>query len=119
MTRLEQLSAVYWDLYKDVYGIHPRLVNTSNWTEEQFEANLKILGALIEDQEDARLEAEEFASTDFEMRILTLLSTGAKDRQMALRWVHEAEGTGGDDEYLCHRLGLPYNYFSKTAENFA
>jgi len=30
---------------------------------------------------------------------------------MALRWIHEAEDTGGDNEYLCYTLGLPYRYF--------
>jgi len=40
-----------------------------------------------------------------------LLLSGAKDREMAMRWVHEAEGSDGDDEYLCFLLGLPYRYF--------
>jgi len=30
---------------------------------------------------------------------------------MALRWIHEAEGSNGDEEYLCHLIGLPYGYF--------
>jgi hypothetical protein len=29
---------------------------------------------------------------------------------MALRWIHEAEGSDGDDEYLCFRAGVPYGY---------
>jgi hypothetical protein len=29
---------------------------------------------------------------------------------MALRWIHEAEGSDGDDEYLCFRSGVPYGY---------
>jgi hypothetical protein len=37
--------------------------------------------------------------------------SGAKDREMAMRWIHEAEGSNGDDEYLCFLLGLPYRYF--------
>jgi hypothetical protein len=43
-----------------------------------------------------------------------LLRSGAKDRAMALRWVHEAEETNGDDEYLCYTVGLPYGYFRET-----
>jgi hypothetical protein len=49
---------------------------------------------------------------EFEMRMLDLLRSGAKDREMALRWIHEAEDTGGDDEYLCYTLGLPYRYLA-------
>jgi len=45
---------------------------------------------------------------------LSLLQTGAKNRAMALRWIHEAEGSNGDDEYLCFLLGLSYGYFRKT-----
>jgi len=30
---------------------------------------------------------------------------------MALRWIHEAEGSNGDDEFLCYLMGLPYRYF--------
>ena len=43
------------------------------------------------------------------------MSSGAKSFEMALRWIHEAEETGGDDEYLCYCVGLPYGYFRKTA----
>jgi hypothetical protein len=59
------------------------------------------------------LASEERAAHDFEMRMLSLLQSGAKDREMALRWVHEAEGSDGDDEYLCFLVGLPYGYFRK------
>jgi hypothetical protein len=45
------------------------------------------------------------------MRVQSVLACGAKDRAMALRWIHEAEGTTGDDEFLCYTLGLPYRYF--------
>jgi hypothetical protein len=43
----------------------------------------------------------------------SLLMSGAKDYQMALRWVHEAEGSDGDDDYLCFLIGLPYGYFGR------
>ena len=41
--------------------------------------------------------------------------SGARTREQALRWIHEAEGTQGDDEYLCFTVGLPYGYFRKAA----
>jgi hypothetical protein len=69
------------------------------------------LSVTIAEEERVRKESEEKASHDFEMRMLGLLQTGARDREMAMRWVHEAEGSGGDDEYLCYLLGLPYRYF--------
>ena len=49
MTKLEQLSYEYWDLYKDVYGVRPRDVDTSAWTIEDFEAELRRLIVLLPD----------------------------------------------------------------------
>jgi hypothetical protein len=111
MTTLEQYACQYWDMYKDAYGVRPRGIDTSLWTLADFEREFECLGAVIEQEEILRKEAEAKAQHDFEMRVLSLLQTGAKDRAMALRWVHEAEGSDGDDEYLCFLLGLPYRYF--------
>jgi hypothetical protein len=47
--------------------------------------------------------------------MMSLMMAGAKTREQALRWVHEAEGSNGDDEYLCYLLGLPYGYFRRAA----
>jgi len=115
MTDLEQAQCTYWDMYKDAYGVRPRGVDTSGWTLEHFEAEAKILGAAIEQSEIERKAAEAKAQHDFEMRVQGLLMSGAKDRDMALRWIHEAEGSNGDDEYLCFTQGLPYSYFRKAA----
>lgn len=112
MTTLEQYACTYWDMYKDAYGVRPRGIDTSTWTEEQFEAEFVSLSRTIDAEYKDQVAREEVAQHDFEMRMLGLLQTGAKDRAMALRWIHEAEGTGGDDEYLCYTLGLPYRYFS-------
>jgi hypothetical protein len=48
------------------------------------------------------------------MRVQGLMMSGAKSYEMALRWIHEAEGSDGDEEYLCFLVGLPYGYFRKV-----
>ena len=111
MTVLEQYSCQFWDMYKDAYGVRPRGIDTSSWSESDFEREFVSLSRTIDANYKEQLEQEERAMHDFEMRMLGLLQTGARDREMALRWIHEAEGTGGDDEYLCYTLGLPYRYF--------
>ena len=118
MTTLEQYACTYWDMYKDAYGVRPRGIDTSSWSESDFEAEFVSLSRTIDANYKEQLEQEERAMHDFEMRMLGLLQTGARDREMAMRWIHEAEGTGGDDEYLCYTLGLPYRYFvvDKVAE---
>ena len=113
MSTLEQYACQFWDMYKDAYGVRPRGIDTTEWTEEQFEAEFVSLAKTIDENYTEQLAREEVAKHDFEMRMLSLLQTGATDRDMAMRWVHEAEGSNGDDEYLCFLLGLPYRYFIK------
>ena len=115
MSTLEQYACQYWDMYKDAYGVRPRGIDTSTWTEADFEQEFASLGSVIEREEADRKVAEDKAMHDFEMRMQTLMMTGAKDRATAMRWIHEAEGSNGDDEYLCFLLGLPYMYFRKVA----
>ena len=113
MNTLEQYACQYWDMYKDAYGVRPRGIDTTDWTETQFEAEFVQLGKTIDANYKEQMAQEAVAQHDFEMRVLSLLQTGAKTREMALRWIHEAEGSNGDDEYLCYLLGLPYRYFIK------
>ncbi len=113
MTVLEQYACQYWDMYKDAYGVRPRGIDTSAWDEATFEAEFVGLSKTIDENYKVQLESEEKAMHDFEIRMLDLLMSGATDRAMALRWIHEAEETNGDDEYLCYTLGLPYRYFVK------
>ena len=114
MTTLEQYACQFWDMYKDAYGVRPRGIDTSGWTEEQFEAEFVSLSKTIDANYKEQLIAEEQATIDFEMRVQGLMMSGAKSYEMALRWIHEAEGSDGDEEYLCFLVGLPYGYFRKV-----
>jgi len=111
MTVLEQMACQFWDMYKDAYGVRPRGIDTAAWDEATFEAEFNYLQDLIAKNEQEREIAEREATQTFEQRIQELYACGAKDRAMALRWIHEAEGSNGDDEFLCYLVGLPYRYF--------
>jgi hypothetical protein len=115
MSTLEQYACQYWDMHKDAYGVRPRGIDTTNWTEADFEAEFVTLAREIESSYQAQLVREAIATHEFEMRMQDLMRSGAKDRTMALRWIHEAEGSNGDDEFLCYLVGLPYGYFRKVA----
>ena len=115
MTVLEQMQCQYWDMYKDAYGVRPRGVDTSNWDEATFEAEFNYLQELITKSEQERKIAEQEACNAFEQRMQDLYACGAKDREMALRWIHEAEGSNGDEEFLCYLVGLRYGYFRKAS----
>lgn len=111
MSVLEQMQCQFWDMHKDAYGVRPRGIDTSSWTEADFEAEFEVLGRAIQREEAQRKESEASAVIRFEAQIDSLISAGAVSREAALKWIHEAEGTDGDDEYLCFTLGLPYRYF--------
>ena len=111
MTRQEELQSIFWDMYKDAYGFRPRGISTHLWDEDKFNREFDFLQNEIARNEQARRAAEEQAAHQFEMRVQSILACGAKDREMALRWIHEAEGSNGDDEFLCYLVGLPYRYF--------
>ena len=114
LTRMEELQSIYWDMYKDAHNFRPRHVDTSTWTEAQFESEFEQLAEIIRRDNELREQAEDSASIAFEMRVQSLLVSGAKSYEMALRWIHEAEGTSGDDEFLAWTLDLPYGYFRKV-----
>jgi hypothetical protein len=114
MSTLEQYACQFWDMYKDAYGVRPRGIDTTNWTEQQFEAEFVQLGRTIEANYKEQLAAEAKAVERFEAQVASFIESGAKTREMALRWIHEAEGSNGDEDYLCYLIGLPYGYFRKV-----
>ena len=111
LTPLEQAQSEHWDFYKEAFGFRPRHLDTSMWTLEDFDREFALLATVCEQNRIEREAAEARAVLRFEARITDLIQSGAKDRETAMRWIHEAEGTDGDDEYLSFTLGLPYQYF--------
>ena len=114
MSVLEQMQCQYWDMYKDAYGIRPRGIDTTSWTEADFEAEFEVLGRAIQQEEADRKEREAKAIVDFEDRVTNLMHTGT-NRERVIAWLMDAEGANGDFEYFCFTQGLPYGYFRKTA----
>jgi len=114
MSVLEQMQCQYWDMYKDAYGMRPRGIDTSTWTEAEFLNVFEQLSEVIQREEEQRKINETEAAVRFEEQLSVLMSTGARTREKAIAWVHEAEGSNGDDDYLCFLLGLPYGYFRKA-----
>jgi hypothetical protein len=110
MTVLEQYASQYWDMYKDAWGVRPRCIDTSGWTEAEFEAEFDLLNKIADANHEQMLVSQASAIKRFEAQVDSFIKSGAKDRNTAIRWFHEAEGTHGDNDYLCYTLGLPYCY---------
>ena len=117
MTELEQAQCTFWDMYKDAHGFRPRHIDTSSWTLEQFDQEFAELSEVMRANDIAKGIDEAIAVEKFERRVAEMISIGAKDVAMAMRWIHEAEDTNGDNDYLAWTLGLPYRYFSKQLQS--
>ena len=113
MTELEQAQSTFWDMYKDAHGFRPRHIDTSSWTLEQFEQEFAELSEVMKANDIQQGIEEAIAIEKFERRVAEMINIGAKDIDMAMRWIHEAEDTQGDNDYLAWTLGLPYRYFAK------
>lgn len=111
LSRKEQLAATHYDFYKDVHGVRPRWYDYDAMTEQMLEKELDELARQSEEQERERKIAEQAAVEVMETRIQGLINGGAKTREDAVRWLHDAHDTNGDGDYLCYLLGLPYGYF--------
>jgi hypothetical protein len=117
MTELEQAQSTFWDMYKDTHGFRPRHIDTSAWTLEQFDQEFAELSEVMRANDIQKGIEEAIAVEKFERTIAEMISIGAKDYAMALRWMHEAEDTQGDNDFLAWTLGLPYRYFSKQSQS--
>jgi hypothetical protein len=115
MSDLEQAQCIYWDMYKDAYGVRPRGIDTSTWTMQDFQLEFASLEAVIVREEAQHRVAEKEAVDKFEQHVTNTICMGARDRETALRWIMDASNANGDWEYLCYDLGLPYQYFRKVA----
>ena len=115
LSDLEQAQATFWDMYKDTHNFRPRHIDTSTWTLADFEREFAELGEVMKANEITQGIEEAIAIEKFERRVAEMLTIGALDSAMAMRWIHEAEGTHGDNDFLAWTLGLPYQYFRKAA----
>jgi len=48
LSELEQAQCIFSDMFKDAYGFRPRHIDFSTWTLEQFQAEFKELGSIIQ-----------------------------------------------------------------------
>ena len=93
--------------------MRPRGIDISGWSDKALCLEMDYLAEVIQREEEAREARQNKASEDVERIIMDLRRSGARDRQMAIKWLHEAHFTNGDTEYLAYCLDVPYGYFRK------
>lgn len=113
MTETEErefLSTYIYDEYKSVHGIRPRWMDFDAMSiEELRESANRLEQEIIESIAREKVE-QEAATIEFEALITQTITTGAGDRETALRWLREAEGEMCDDGFFEYLYGLPYGY---------
>jgi hypothetical protein len=87
LSHLEQVACEFSDFYKDAHGFRPRHIDTSSWTLEDFDREFEVLADICKGNTARRVAEEAAAVTKFENRVSMLMTCGAKDRSMAIRWM--------------------------------
>jgi hypothetical protein len=108
MSIINELASTYSDLYKDVHGFRPR--GMGELTIDQYHSEIDWLQQELTKQVEEERITQQQNIIQFEERINNTIQRGAGDRSTALRWIHQAEGTDGDNDYLCFTLNIPYGY---------
>lgn len=114
-TRKEELRDLFSDMYKDAHGMRPRFVDTSAWGEAEYEKEFSYLQGIITRDLEEQSVREQGAAALFEKRVTETIALGARNRETAMKWIHAAEDSNGDNDYLEHLLGLKYGYLRSTA----
>lgn len=105
------------DLHKDAFGMRPSQSWWYGWkhaTDAQKQLNWDSMVEAMARSEENRIEEENRAVVKFEAHVQTVIETGAKDRETAIRWLVDAADLRDDMEHFAFRNGLPYGYFKKV-----
>lgn len=118
MTSYTYSDDLVGDLYKDARGFRPGSGFWSRWASASPDQKQTTWNGLEEEMrasEQAQLDSEARAAASFESVVKQVTAIVKNtDRANVVRYLHQAYDTGGDDEYLEHRLGLKAGYIRRT-----
>lgn len=107
------------DLHKDAYGFRPSQSFWSFFAAANADQKQMIWDSLLEtlDATMAReREERDRREHDFQVRVASMMHAGCPDFETAMRWLHDAHDTNGDDDYLEYCLGVSYGYIRQARE---
>jgi hypothetical protein len=116
-TPVQRLKDEYCDLHKDVYGVKGRWIYSQDLTEQELKEKIDILfeqGKIVWAEERAREEANDKKAIE---QIKKTIEIGAGTLENALKWLHDANNTDGDDGYLGYQLGCSYMFIYNLRKN--
>ena len=116
-TELQELMDEYCDFHKDVYGVKARWIYGQQVTVEEMKRMLDSLSREFRVQEELEKQRTARAEEAAREQVRTLMKYGAQDVAMAIRWLHEAQGTEGDNRFLDFDLGCEYGFIDGLLKN--
>jgi len=98
-------------MHKDAYGVKGRHYNFKEMSNEDLEKELEHLCKVAKAEREAEEKAEEQAYQNFENQITKFMKLGAGNRDIAIKWLLQAEGLDKEQDlgYICYNLGLGYD----------
>ena len=112
-TKLQELMDDYCDLHKSVHGVKARWIYNTDYTEAEMESLLKSLQKEGERIWELEAKQEAIADDAFLAAINKMVELGAGDHKTALKWLHDAHDTGGNNTYLGFDFGCSYLFVEK------
>ena len=105
-----------WDAYKSVHGVRPRWLDFNTMTSVEINDFAIQLRADVKESIRHEEAKEQRAKKKFEKAIALCLSSGAKTRKQAIKWLVDAERLSVYDRYIsviCEKFGISLKEYYK------
>jgi hypothetical protein len=104
------ITSVY-EMHKEAYGVKGRHYNFKQMSNKDLEKELEHLCEVAKREREIEQREEEKSYKKFEDQIKQMMLHGAGNRDIAIKWILEAEGleNESDANYICYNLGLSYD----------
>ena len=104
------ITSVY-EMHKEAYGVKGRHYNFKQMSNKDLEKELEHLCEVAKREREIEQREEEESYKKFEDQIKQMMLHGAGNRDIAIKWILEAEGleNESDANYICYNLGLSYD----------
>ena len=108
----DSLLSEYSDTFKEAYGVRPNLGHMAHLTDEELQAEVDSICEIAHRvyMEEKAWEAQREEAVRAQLSKLQSMAGSLED---AIRWLHQAEDTDGNDSFLEYSLGVGYGFFRK------
>ena len=104
------------DLYKETHGFRPT-ASYYEWLDRASQDELQAEWDYLLQVGEANFREEERQKAEAHEQLMAHIERVTRDNNVdvetCVRWMHDAEGTDGDNEYLDYKLGVKYGTVAK------